>query len=129
MPKQRDFDLIFSELKHIFKPYELKLIVSADTPTYYALETHHIMKNKHRLFFGGVRKGKAYVSFHLMPVYACADVRELISPALKKRMQGKSCFNFSVSDPALYKELAMLTKNGFRKFNSKEVLQNFRVHP
>lgn len=125
MPKQKNFELIFSELKEIFSPYESKLIVCSDTPTYYALETQHIMKNKHRLFFGGVRKGKAYVSFYLMPVYACSEVRELISPELKKRMQGKSCFNFSVSDPGLYKELALLTKNGYRMFISKDVYSKF----
>lgn len=125
MPKSKDLKGTFSELKKIFKPYEARLIVVADTPDNYGLETKHVMTNKHRLYFGGVRMGKAYVSFYLMPAYACAEVREQISPELKKRMQGKSCFNFSTPDPKLFKELARLTKQGFRKFTSKEFYSQF----
>jgi hypothetical protein len=33
-----------------------------------------------------------------------------MSPALKKRMQGKACFNFTAVDEALFKELAALTR-------------------
>jgi hypothetical protein len=115
-----NFETTFSELKKILKPYESKLIVVADTNNNYALETPYVMKNKHRFYFGGVRVGKNYVSFHLMPVYAFAEVRETISPELKKRMQGKSCFNFSLPDEKLFKELAKLTKVGFKRFTAKE---------
>src|SRR5262245_61585754 len=105
MPKNSDFDATFSQLKETLAPYAEKLIVVADTKDYYALETDHVMKNKHRLYFAGVRRGKAYVSFHLMPVYALPDLSEKISPALKKRMQGKSCFNFTAPDEKLFNEL------------------------
>jgi len=60
-----------------------------------------------------------------MPAYACADVRDAISPELKKRMQGKSCFNFSNTDEKLFKELAKLTKIGFKRFTSKEFYSQF----
>ncbi len=40
-----------------------------------------------------------------------------ISPQLKKRMQGKSCFNFTQIDPALLDELARLTERGFKAFH------------
>jgi hypothetical protein len=125
MRKPKDFEATFLELKKILKAYEDKLIVVADTSVYYALETPHVMKNKHRLYFAGVRIGKAYVSFHLMPVYVLSELREGISPELRKRMQGKSCFNFSTPEPKLFKELAKLTKTGFRKFMSKEVYSKF----
>jgi len=36
------------------------------------------------------------VSFHLMPLYMSASLEKQIPPALKKRMQGKTCFNFKV---------------------------------
>lgn len=52
------------------------------------------------LFFGAVRTGKAYVSFHLMPIYMCPELNKLITPALKKRMQGKACFNFKTAPEA-----------------------------
>jgi hypothetical protein len=81
------------------------------------------MKKKQRLFFGAVRTGKAYVSFHLMPVYASSDLSKSISPELKKRMQGKSCFNFKTVDEKLFKELAKLTKAGFKNFTNPAFLQ------
>ena len=62
------------------------------------------------MWFGQVREGKAYVGYHLMPVYTHPALAEKISPALRKRMQGKSCFNFKVADEALFEELAALTR-------------------
>jgi hypothetical protein len=50
------------------------------------------------------------VAFHLMPVYAKPELLHGISPELKKRMQGKSCFNFSSADETLLRELEALTK-------------------
>ena len=105
MTKQTDFTTTFSKLKALLQPYESKLIVVADTEDHYALETPHVMKNKHRVYFAGVKIGKSYVSYHLMPVYALEEVRDEISPELKKRMQGKSCFNFSEPNEKLFKEL------------------------
>ena len=125
MPKKSDFETTFQELKAILKPYERSLVVSADTNKEYVLDVDHVMKNKNRLFFAGVRMGKAYVSFHLMPVYALPALLEKMSPELKRRMQGKSCFNFSTPDEKLFKELAKLTKLGFAKFTDKKFYSQF----
>ena len=72
----------------------------------------HPLKLGQPVWFGGVRLGKAYVSYHLMPVYTHPALAAKISPALKKRMQGKSCFNFKVVDAALFDELEALTREG-----------------
>jgi hypothetical protein len=125
MPKQDDFEATFTRLKDILSPYESKLVVVADTKNHYALETTHVMKNKQRLYFAGVKIGKAYVSYHLMPAYACVEVRNAISPELMKRMQGKSCFNFSTPDEKLFKELAKITKIGFQRFTAKDFYSQF----
>jgi hypothetical protein len=70
--------------------------------------------------FGSVRLGKAYVSFHLMPLYMNESLSGTISPALKKRMQGKTCFNFkTVPDAALLAELERLTAAGLKFFDEK----------
>jgi len=59
--------------------------------------------------FGSVRVGKAYVSLHLMPLYMSPVMNAAVSPALKRRMQGKSCFNFkSDPGPELIAELKIL---------------------
>jgi pentose-5-phosphate-3-epimerase len=123
MPKDNDFQETFKQLKDILEPYAARLHVVHDTGTDYYLDMHLVIKNKHRLCFGAVRTGKGYVSFHLMPVYASSDLQETISPELKKRMQGKSCFNFKTPDQKLFKELARLTKAGFEKFHDPEFLQ------
>ena len=122
MPKNDDFQETFKQLKAIFKPFAAKLHVVHDTDTNYYLDTHRVMKNKHPLFFGAVRIGKGYVSFHLMPVYASAELQRSISPELKKRMQGKSCFNFKTPDEKLFKELSKLTKAGFNIFHDPKFL-------
>lgn len=123
MSKNDDFQATFRQLKTIFKPYAAKLHVVHDTDTNYYLDTHLVMKNKQRLFFGAVRMGKAYVSFHLMPIYASAELQKSVSPELKKRMQGKSCFNFKTPDEKMFKELGKLTKAGFEKFHDAEFLK------
>ncbi len=64
------------------------------------------------MWFGGVRVGKAYVSYYLMPVYSHPILAAKISPGLKKRMQGKSCLNFKAADQALFDELEALTREG-----------------
>ena len=125
MPKQNDFESTFAKLKEILSAFESKLILVADTKNYYALETPLVMKNKRRMYFAGIKIGKAYVSYHLMPVYACPEVREAISPELKKRMQGKSCFNFTTPDERLFKQLAKLTKVGFKRFTAKDFYSPF----
>jgi|SRR5688572_5669140 len=126
MPARNDYDDVFARLRAILKPYERKLEVLADVDGNYSLSTRHIMKNNQPLYFAGVRTGKAYVSFHLMPVYACPELLEGMSPELKKRMQGKSCFNFKSVVENQLKELSSLTKAGFARFNDDKVIQAIR---
>jgi len=123
MADKNGFQPVFEKLKAVLKPYEGKLVVVHDTDTIYYLDTHYVMKNKQRLCFAAVRLGKAYVSFHLMPVYASRDLLKDISPELKKRMQGKACFNFKTVDEKLFKELGKLTKAGLKKFTDPELLK------
>lgn len=126
MPDKTDFKLIFEELKSIFKPYAKKMDVAIDTDEDYMLNTRFIMKNKHPLCFGGVRIGKSYVSFHLMSVYASPDLLKGMSPELRKRMQGMSCFNFKQVDKKLFAELKMLTKAGAARFSDGKVIEGLR---
>ncbi len=126
MPDNNNFDSVFAKLKAILRPYVKKMDVAHDSQTYYLLNTRHIMKNKQPLCFGGVRLGKAYVSFYLMSVYACPDLLKSMSPELKKRMQGKSCFNFKEVDEKLFKEMARLTKAGAAKFTDEKFIDGLR---
>ncbi|MEO1492278.1 MAG: hypothetical protein AAFV19_09030 [Pseudomonadota bacterium] len=104
---------VFTALKTILTPYADRLKVIADTDTDYVLDSHHVMPNGKELFFGAVKFKKSYTSFHLMPVYVYPSLLEPISEGLRKRMQGKSCFNFRKPDEALFAELSDLTSRGF----------------
>jgi hypothetical protein len=127
MTDQSQFRKVFDELKSIFKPYAKKMDVAHDTDTQYWLNTRYLMKNKQPLAFGGVRLGKNYVSFHLMSVYASPELLRNTSPELKKRMQGKSCFNFKEVDKKVFSELKTLTKDGAAKFSDQKFLQKLRA--
>jgi len=121
MSPQTNFPSVFEKLKSIIKPYAKKLTVTADTQSAYSLDGPYSEKWKMDLFFGSAQIKKNYVSFYLMPVYVYPDLLKGISPALKKHMQGKSCFNFKQVEPELFKELAALTQKGFERFQKEEM--------
>ena len=75
------------------------------------------------VWFGAVGERKNYVSYHLMPVYAFPDLLKKVSPELKARMQGKSCFNFREVDNKLFAELARLTEEGYQRFKEEKLLR------
>lgn len=110
------FEDTFSALKKILQKQAKKLVVVVDQPGHYYLDTDIIMKNGKPLFFGAVQVKKNYVSYHLMPVYVFPELQDDLSPQLRKRMQGKSCFNFREPDRKLFRELDALTKIGFKKY-------------
>ena len=72
---------------------------------------------KQPMWFGGVRSGKTGASCHLMPLYTHPLLVERMSPALRKRLQGKSCLNFRAADQGLFEELAGLTEEAARLYS------------
>jgi hypothetical protein len=118
------FDEVFATLKQVFHRHIDRLDVQSDSATEYTLvgrKPSPFPQHKgHPMFFASIRLGKAYVSFHLLPLYMNKSLSCTISPALKKRMQGKACFNFkTVPDAALLAELKRLTHAGFKSFDDK----------
>jgi hypothetical protein len=109
----RDAD-VFDALVGIMKRQTRGMLVTQDGPGGLQVSLDRQFRGK-PMWLGGVRRGKSYVSFHLMPVYMFPELLASISPALKRRMQGKSCFNFREPDPALLKELEALTKTGMAR--------------
>jgi len=114
-----DLNTVFTELRSIMAPYAKKLDPKKDDASELYLFTRYIQKNKKPLFFGAVQIRKSYVSFHLMPVYVRPELLEGLSPGLKCRMHGKSCFNFTRVDRPLFDELASLTKAGFASYTEQ----------
>ncbi len=115
-----DFAPVFTALCDILKPFIGKgLAVQTDKPGNYHLEAPFILHRRKPLYFAGVRTGKNYVSFHLLPAYYNAELVKSISPALKKRKQGKACFNFTQVDPECFAELGRLATDGLKEFKSE----------
>ena len=114
----KNFAPVFAALKEILEPYEKHLQVRPYKPEFYALVTHKPVHRGKPFWFAAIRMGKSYVSYHFMPVYIHAPMQKRIPPELKKRMQGKACFNFSEVDPALFRKLAGLTAAGFECYRA-----------
>lgn len=115
MPETAEFDAVFARLKPILAAYEPELKIEHDDAGRYYLVTNHLGTNEKPLWFGGVEIKKNYVSYHLIPVYMFPEMLDTVSDALKKRMQGKSCFNFKKLDDTLITELADLTRRGYER--------------
>ncbi len=88
-----------------------QMVVSCDEPGRVDLNAPwaHPRKPKEPMWFGAVKLGKSYVSYHLMPLYTAPDLAASIPDALRQRMQGKTCFNFRAIDPNHVKQLEELT--------------------
>lgn len=116
------FAEIFQQLKKILMNYEPQLSISVSDEMNYSLDAGYSAKYKRNIFFGAVNIKKNYVSFHLMPVYVFPELLINISPGLKKRMQGKSCFNFKKIETSELKELEILTSQGFKAFKKEKLV-------
>jgi hypothetical protein len=117
-----EFAAVFFELKRIFAPHVKYLHVNTDTRSRFYLETRSPSYQGKPLFFGAVVSGKAYVSFHLMPLYWDPSLRQKVSAELKKHMRGQSGFHFTERKPALFRELGKLTAAGLALYRRKNLL-------
>jgi hypothetical protein len=124
--KGKDFDEVFTELRKLLDAHR-DLAVQTDKPGNYHTMIPSVLHRGKPIYFAGVRTGKNYVSYHLMAVYASPELLKGMSPELKKRMQGKSCFNFKAVDQGCFAELHRLTAAGLKKFKSKEFCRNIQA--
>ncbi len=115
-------DEVFAELREILKLCELELAVVEDSKTNYYLNCKKPRAKNKDMFFGAVVLRKRYISYHLMPVYVYPELLQNFSPELKKRMHGKSCFNFTQIDKSLLLELANQTLLGLERFRDTDML-------
>ena len=118
----QDFQSVFEALRQLLSVYEDRLACKSPNPGYYFLESTTPTHKKRPMAFAAVRTEKNYVSYHLVPVYAAPELGKSMSPELKKRMQGKGCFNFTTVDEKLFRELALLTEAGYKNFKNRNWL-------
>ncbi len=122
-----DLATVFAALREILKRFTGKdLAVQTDKPGNYHLEDPSILHRRKPLYFAGVRTGKNYVSFHLLYLYFNPAAIKAIPPALKKRMQGKACFNFTAVDKDCFAELGQLIADGLKIYKSEKFQQTIK---
>jgi len=112
-----DLAVVDARLRQILELYRGDFVVAQEGPRGVALHLKGLVDQPHG-FVAGVRPGKRYVSFYLMPVYAFPELLSSTSAPLRRRMQGKSCFNFSAVDEELMGELAGLTDRGLKRYRA-----------
>ncbi len=107
----KDFAPIHAHLRAMMLAAAPTMIVNKDAPGSLELRTQEIdPKTKQPGWFGTVTTKKNYVAVHLAPLYFAPELGANISPALTKRRQGKTCFNFSRIDEDLFEELSALAQ-------------------
>ena len=121
-----DLVTVFTALRQLLGNFRGHLAVQTDKRGNYHLEDPSILHRRKPLYFAGVRTGKNYVSFHLLSLYYNPAALKAISPALKKRMQGKACFNFTTVDEDCFAELKRLVAEGLKRYKSQEFQQTIK---
>jgi hypothetical protein len=124
--KKPDLAPVFTSLCKLLDPFLGEIQVQTDKPGNYHTEISAILYRGKPLYFAGVRTGKNYVSFHLLPLYFCPELLKGMPPVLKKRMPGKACFNFAAVDEPCFAELSRLTSAVLKKFKSKQFQQTIK---
>lgn len=100
-----DLEPVFGRLTEMLRRHADGLVATRDDAEQLYLE----MPGEDAEFFGAVMRKKSQVGYHLMPVYRDPGLLDGVDPELRRRMQGKSCFNFTKIDDTLFSELAELT--------------------
>ena len=113
--QKREFELAFQGLRKMLRPYDKKLRVTKDAAAAYMSDSKSIQYLEKPVMFASITS-KSYVSFHLFPVYMFPDLLNGMSLALKKRMQGKTCWNFKNAEQPLFAELARIVEASFQRF-------------
>ncbi len=112
------FAAVDRRLREILEPYRSRLVTTKDGPDSLALEIAGL-EGKPWGNVAGIRHVRRYVSFYLMPVYGRPELLDRMSPELRRRMQGKACFNFTHVDEPLFTELAGLVDAGLDGYVAK----------
>ncbi|MBC2668513.1 hypothetical protein ACFOON_07225 [Novosphingobium piscinae] len=106
-----DLEPTFAALRALMLDAAADQVVASDQPGDLVLHGRATDPRSGKpVWFGAVTLRARYVAYHLFPLYADPALGAALSPALKRRQQGKSCFNFATLDPVLAAELAELTR-------------------
>ena len=104
-----DLGAVELRLRAILAPYEDRI----ETASIYNIPTLRRTGAKAHDWFAFVKPAAKHVGFYLLPVYSHAELRDGLSPALARRLTGKSTFTFTTLDEALATELEALVARAY----------------
>jgi hypothetical protein len=115
-----DLALVFAALRKLLESFKGEITTETDKPGNYHTAVPTLVHRGKPLYFAGVKTGKNYVSYHLLPLYYNPALNSQVPAELKKRKQGMACFNFTAVDDARFAELRKLTALGLKMFKTAE---------
>ena len=120
--EDHQFGATFAALREVLASFTDLLMVTVSKAGDYQVSSRTLKDRMGRpLFVAGVQIKKNYVSYHLLPLYMNPALQKRVPPALKKRMQGKACFNFTGIAPEQIREIAELTREGIEMFKGAKL--------
>ena len=114
-----DQELTFQALREVLAAFAEGLTVETDAPDRYCLvgipgpatlDAWGGTLRRASIPVAWIERRKSDVGYHLMGVGGNAQLVAGLSPALRARMHGKTCFNFQSPDAELLKELREITE-------------------
>jgi hypothetical protein len=108
-PSTEDLAAVEARLQAILAPYEVRL----QWATIYGIPTLRRPGAKAHDWFAFVKPASRHVGFYLLPMHQHPTLRDGLSPALSKRLTGKSAFTFPALDEELATELEGLVARAF----------------
>jgi hypothetical protein len=118
-----DLAVVFAALRKLLESVSSEISIQTDKPDNYHTVFPELTHRGKPLYFAGVKTGKNYVSYHLLPLYYNPDLNKQVPAELKKRKQGMACFNFASVDDARFAELRTLSALGLKMFKTTEFRQ------
>ena len=108
-PSITQLNAVEVRLRELLAPYEDRL----EWATIYGIPTLRRPGAKGHEWFAFVKPATKFVSFYLLPVHEHAALRSSLSPALTKKLTGRSTFNFTAIEEPLFTELAGVIERAF----------------
>ena len=112
--KKHDFELAFQGLRKI-ETLRQEAAGGEGWPDGYMSESKSIRYLGKPLMFAGLTT-KSYVCVSPFSGVHISRLANGISPELKKRMQGKTCWNFKKAEQPLFAELGRFVEASFQRF-------------
>ena len=115
-PSITQLNAVEVRLRQLLAPYEDRL----EWATIYGIPTLRRPGAKGHEWFAFVKPNAKFVSFYLMPLHTDGGLRSSLSPALAKRLAGRTAFNFPSLDEALFSELEQVVARAYDVYMAED---------